>query len=85
MENNLIIGATINENGHIQNMINFPLFLNPLAQDKEQPHPEVYFSFVLKTLIDNFGDQIYKKFSEKEQFEARLISNLTKMLAEKTK
>lgn len=80
--NTPILSSFRDEDGKIQNGINHTAFLN------QKMMPDVYFCFILKTLIDDFGSTLEKATQgkiNKEQFEATLLDNLRDMLPEKTK
>lgn len=82
----VIIQSIRDENGKIQNFFNHMEFIEEM--NRADMMPDVYFTFILKTLIDDFGEFLIKATQgkiNKEQFEANLITNLTEMIPSKTK
>lgn len=80
--NKILLQTIVDEDGKIQNNVNYLEILN---QDSHNT-PDVYFCFLLKTLIDDFSATISEvtKASKKE-IEDNFIQNLKLMLGEKTR
>ncbi len=81
---NIIWKSIRDEDGRIQNIMGHEEFIK--ATEKTGTMPDVYFCFLIKTMIDDFGDVLTKVAqTNKEQFEAKFMENLNEMLAQKTK
>ena len=78
----LILGTHVDKNGKIQNIIDHAEIINQ-TPNKD---PDVYFAFLIKTLIDDFGLTLNQAAGiSQEQFEARFIENLIDMMGQKTR
>lgn len=84
-----LISTIIDNNGRISNLINYPkigeVVLGNLDQIKS---PDIYFAFLIKTMVDDFGETLVNITNgkvNKEQFEAQFIEDLKWFLAQKTK
>lgn len=83
---NVIIQSVRDENGCIYNGIDHTEFQK--EQKRGGMMPDVYFCFILKSLIDDFGSFLVKATNgkiNKEQFEANLITNLVDMIPDSTR
>ena len=82
----ILLATLVGEDGGLNNVFNQPLFLK--HHEKLKLMPDVYLVFVLKTIIDDYGDFLVKTTNgklNKEQFEAQFVANLTEMLSKKTR
>lgn len=84
-----LISTIIDDNGRISNLINYPKIGEVVLGNIEQfQGPDIYFAFLIKTMIDDFGDVLVKITNgkvNKEQFEAQFLEDLKWLLAQKTK
>lgn len=84
-----LISTIINDNGRVSNLINYPKIGEVVLSNIEHfQGPDIYFAFLIKTMIDDFGDVLVKVTNgkvNKEQFEAQFIEDLKWFLAQKTK
>jgi hypothetical protein len=83
---NILLQTIRDEDGKIQNIINHKELL--MENNGISVMPDVYLCFLLKTIIDDFGEFLTtatKNKINKEQFEATIISNLIQMIPDKTR
>jgi len=83
---NILLQTIRDEDGRIQNVINHKELL--IENSGNSVMLDVYFCFILKTLIDDFGEFLTtatKNKINKEQFEATIINNLIQMIPDKTR
>ena len=84
--NRLIWQISSDENGLIQNHMDPAMFLQ--KNNKTDMMPDVFFAFLLKTMIDDFGNHLSlatQNRINKEQFEAALLDNLADMIPSQTR
>lgn len=84
--NNIIIQVLRDEKGRISNSINHEEFIQEMNISNRMP--DIYFAFIIKSLIDDFGSSLTKATKgkiNKEQFEAQFLDNLKTMMPEKTR
>ncbi len=82
----MIIMSMREEDGGIFNGMDHTEFIK--EQERGGMMPDIYFCFILKSLIDDFGEYLVKATDgkvNKEQFEANLITNLIDMIPDKTR
>lgn len=88
MENILLQTVRDDSDGSIKNRINYPEFIKEMQRTNNETLPDLYLCFIIKTLIDDFGNTLAKipgcKIN-KEQFEAMFMENLNEYLGVKTK
>lgn len=81
-----VIEVIRNEDGSISNIINYSLLAKYYDPKNSWSHPDIYLTFIIKTIVDDFGDSLVKGMKvNKEQFEAFFIKNLQEMLSQKTR
>lgn len=81
-----ILVSTRDEQGRIRNIIDYSLFVEHM--NIYGMNPDVYMSFILKTILDDFGTVITEGTQGKvnqEQLETVIIENLKGMLSDKTR
>lgn len=81
-----IIASIRDKDGKIQNIIDHAQFIE--EKERTTMMPDVYFCFIIKALIDDFGVALVRGTNgqvNQEQFEAQLIENLQDMLSTKTR
>jgi hypothetical protein len=84
--NTLLLQTVRDESGHTLNSFNWPEFVKTEIQNGMLP--DVYFAFLVKTMVDDFGSFLShatKGAANKEQFEAQFLVNLSDFLLKKTR
>ena len=81
---NIILQSERDEDGKIQNSISYTEFAKEM--ERIGVMPDLYFCFIIKTLIDDFGNSLVKiNKINKEQFEAQFMENLRDFLGQNTR
>lgn len=86
LENSNFLIRTELTDGMVMNTLNHPRIL--AQAEKLNTQPDGYFCFLIKTLVDDYGDFLVKITggkTNKEQFEAIFIQNLSEFLSEPTR
>lgn len=86
----IAFSCSVDGEGSVQNhfsLLDIWMASEKVRQNNPQMAIDVYFTFLIKTLIDDFGTYLAlftKKEINKEQFEAGVIDNLIKLITVNT-
>jgi len=78
-----LITTEVDEQGNVRNVINYEeIFSQSEGLDIPCEH---YLGFLIKTLIDDFGNIFEESGANKEQFEAVFLDNLNLLITTETR